>query len=84
MLYKSARRAVVFVIGSTLVLLGVIMFVTPGPGAAGVLAGLAVLATEFVWARWLLRKVKKQLRNAASAVSSKLRTHDSGGPEKPK
>lgn len=84
MLYKTARRVVVAVIGFTLVLLGVIMFVTPGPGLAGVLAGLAILATEFVWARWLLKKVKKKLRTAASTVSDKFKPSGSSRSEKPK
>ncbi len=82
MVYKTARRVVVFVTGTALVLAGIIMFVTPGPGIAGVLGGLALLATEFVWARWLLKKVKKKLRTAASAVSDKIRPATTGHPRK--
>ena len=36
-------------------------------------AGLAILATEFVWARRLLAKVKSSATSAASAVSNSIR-----------
>jgi len=31
----------------------------PGPGSALILAGIAVLATEFIWAKQLLAKLKE-------------------------
>jgi Putative transmembrane protein (PGPGW) len=46
--------------GFTLLLLGVIMLVTPGPGAVAIGFGLALLAAEFVWARRLLNRLKEQ------------------------
>jgi drug/metabolite transporter (DMT)-like permease len=57
--YKHARRIVVLVIGVTLLLIGVAMIVLPGPGILVILFGLAVLATEFVWARQLLKRIKQ-------------------------
>lgn len=56
--YKIARRIVIAVIGGTLLLGGVIMIVTPGPGLAAILLGLAILAIEFTWAKLWLAKVK--------------------------
>jgi tellurite resistance protein TerC len=56
--YKLARRMVVAVIGGTILLGGVIMLVTPGPGIAIVLLGLAILAIEFAWAKLWLAKVR--------------------------
>jgi tellurite resistance protein TerC len=55
---RQARRLIVFVVGLTLLLCGVVMLVTPGPGLLLILAGLGLLAVEFVWARRLLRKIK--------------------------
>ena len=55
---RQARRLIVFVVGLTLLLCGVVMLVTPGPGFLLILAGLGLLAVEFVWARRLLRKIK--------------------------
>jgi uncharacterized protein (TIGR02611 family) len=59
MLIATARKLIIFVIGSTVVLLGVIMMVAPGPAFIVIPAGLAILATEFVWARYVLKRGKK-------------------------
>jgi uncharacterized protein (TIGR02611 family) len=53
---KQARRLVLIVIGFTVILLGIIMLVTPGPGVATIVGGVAILATEFVWAKKLLKR----------------------------
>ncbi len=44
--------------GVGLVLLGTMLLVLPGPGILTIAAGLAILATEFSWARSLLDWVK--------------------------
>ena len=50
----GVRKAVVTVVGAALLAAGLVMMVTPGPGLVGLVAGLAVLATEWAWAeRWL-------------------------------
>lgn len=64
-LLRQARKAVVLVVGGTVVLIGVAMLVLPGPAFIVIPAGIAILATEFVWARRLLRKVKARIRLAA-------------------
>ena len=60
--YRAARRLVIFVIGGTVVLIGVVMVVTPGPALIVIPAGLAILATEFVWARALLTRMRDPVR----------------------
>lgn len=55
---RKARQLVVAVIGITVVLIGIIMIFTPGPAIIVIPLGLGILATEFVWARNLLHKVK--------------------------
>ncbi|MGB8340374.1 MAG: PGPGW domain-containing protein [Chthoniobacterales bacterium] len=50
------RKAIVGVIGSTVVLFGLALVVLPGPAALVVPLGLAILATEFAWARRLIRR----------------------------
>ena len=60
MLYRTARKIVFALMGSTLVLVGVALLVLPGPGVLTIMAGFAVLAVEFAWARLWLRKMKKQ------------------------
>jgi len=64
---QQAKRYVKIVFGFTVLAVGVVMIVTPGPGWLVILFGLGVLAAEFVWARRLLDRLKKEglrLRNA--------------------
>jgi len=70
---RAARRMVVLVIGGTVLLLGVAMLVLPGPGLVVAPAGLAILATEFLWARRLLTRVRESASTAAAAVTGALR-----------
>lgn len=47
------RWAIVMLIGFTLLLMGLVMMVTPGPGLLFVFFGLSILALEIKWAREL-------------------------------
>ncbi len=50
------RKMIVAVIGSTVVLFGLALVVLPGPAVVVVPLGLAILATEFAWARRLVKR----------------------------
>ena len=67
--YKVARRIAVLAVGSTVLGIGVIMIVTPGPAVVVIPIGLAILGAEFAWARIWLRK----LREGISAQSADRR-----------
>lgn len=56
--YHAARRIVVAVVGTTVVLVGVVLIFTPGPALVVIPAGLAILGIEFAWARRWLRRLK--------------------------
>jgi len=56
---QQARRFLKVLFGFTLLALGIVMTVTPGPGWITILLGLGVLAAEFVWARRLLDRLKE-------------------------
>ena len=56
--YKWARRCAIALVGGTVVLIGVLMIVFPGPAIVVIPAGLAILSLEFAWAKHWLRKVK--------------------------
>ncbi len=56
----QAKRFFKILVGFTLLAIGVVMIVTPGPGLLTILLALGVLAAEFVWARRLLDRVKEQ------------------------
>jgi len=66
---KYARRVVVLVIGMTVLLFGVVLLVTPGPAVVVIPIGLAILATEFAWARRWLRVMKDSARKGAEKVN---------------
>jgi len=62
--FKQAWKLIIFVIGMTLLLLGIIMIVTPGPALVVIPLGLVVLATEFIWAKTLLIRFEKEFARA--------------------
>lgn len=62
---KNARKALVLVVGLTLIMIGLAMMVLPGPGTVVIPMGLAVLATEFLWARRLLNRMYAEVQKAA-------------------
>ncbi len=65
---RQAWRVLVLVVGLALVAVGLVMLVTPGPGIALVLAGLALLSTEFAWAKRLLAWFRARFSAARDQV----------------
>lgn len=57
----QAKRMIATVIGFTILAAGIAMIVLPGPAIVVIPVGLAVLATEFIWARKLLDTVKERI-----------------------
>jgi len=55
---RTAWRIVVGTVGATVLVIGLAMLVLPGPGLLVVPFGLAILASEFVWARRWLAKIR--------------------------
>jgi len=52
------RKVVVAVIGTTVLAFGVALIVLPGPAVVVVPLDLAILGTEFLWARRLLQRLR--------------------------
>ncbi len=67
--YKWARRIVVGVMGGTVLLVGIAMIILPGPAIVVIPLGLGILALEFAWARFWLRR----LRERTSAMVKRFR-----------
>ncbi|MFJ4438737.1 TIGR02611 family protein [Streptomyces sp. NPDC088923] len=64
----------VFVVGLAVVVAGVLMLVLPGPGWVVIFGGMAIWATEFVWAQLVLRWTKRKVTEAAhKALDPKVR-----------
>lgn len=60
---RQAKRLIIAVIGFTMLLMGLAMIILPGPAVVVIPIGLGILATEFVWARRLLDRVKSSASN---------------------
>lgn len=61
---KLAKRWLKIIAGVIITITGIILMPVPGPGGTPVtLAGLAILATEFSWAKRLMEKMKAFLNS---------------------
>ena len=75
------KRIIVTVVGGTVVILGVLMVVTPGPAVIVIPAGLAILGTEYAWARRWLRNARKVAKKAVSQTQRILSPRPPETPE---
>ena len=67
---KIVRRIIVSVVGATVLLIGIALLVLPGPAFIVIPIGLAILATEYAWARHWLRKVRQLAKGVISGRST--------------
>ena len=71
----TLKRSAVTLFGGLLLVLGIALMVLPGPGILVIVAGLAVLATEYVWAQRLLKRARSEAEKVQEAtVASPVRT----------
>ena len=74
--YKAAKRIAIAIVGGTMVVLGIIMIVTPGPGILGIAIGLAILGAEFAWARIWLKRLRETISNGmANSRANRAERH---------
>ena len=69
--YRLAKRIVIGIVGGTILALGIIMMITPGPGIPAILVGLGILGVEFAWARIWLKKAKRKAQDVGRSISGK-------------
>jgi uncharacterized protein (TIGR02611 family) len=75
--FNYLRHVVVAVIGFTVLLVGLAMIVLPGPAVLVIPLGLAILGTEFLWARRLLTRARATLSHKESSEEKRSgRTRD--------
>jgi Flp pilus assembly protein TadB len=67
---RVARRVIVSMVGATVLLIGIALLVLPGPAFIVIPLGLAILATEYAWARRWLKKVRQMAADVVSRRSS--------------
>ena len=63
---KIIKRVIVSVVGATVLLIGIALLVLPGPAFVVIPVGLAILATEYAWARRWLKKARRIASNVVS------------------
>jgi uncharacterized protein (TIGR02611 family) len=67
---SATTKLVVTLVGSAVLAAGLVMMVTPGPGLVGIVAGLAILATEWEWAERWLTSARRKLQGAQAAAAA--------------
>lgn len=68
------KKGAVFVVGFSVIILGIILLPLPGPGLLIIAFGLLILSSEFAWAERHLATMKskmKQVLDKAKSNSSK-------------
>lgn len=65
------RRVIVFFVGGFILAVGILMLVLPGPAIILIPLGVAILATEFRWARKWLLTVRQWLHGHFQKIRSK-------------
>ena len=69
---KSARKFGILIVGTIVVVIGIILLPLPGPGMLVIILGLVILAQEFEWAqRWLDIAVERSAGVLSAASESK-------------
>jgi uncharacterized protein (TIGR02611 family) len=58
---RQVKRVIIGVVGFTVLAIGLVMIVLPGPAFIVIPVALGILATEFVWAKKLIQKIKNKI-----------------------
>jgi uncharacterized protein (TIGR02611 family) len=68
---RTIKRFLIGTAGGIVLTAGILMIVLPGPAFIFIPAGLAILATEFAWAKRWLEKVKRTALKAKRVLEKK-------------
>jgi drug/metabolite transporter (DMT)-like permease len=78
-IWRGTRVVAETVVGYLLLLAGVVMLVTPGPGVVAIIAGLAVLSRHYHWAEHLKRASLARIHDSRTAMRARLAARRAGG-----
>lgn len=78
--YKVAKRVVVAVVGLSILGIGIVMIIAPGPALILIPVGLAILGLEFAWARHWLKRLRegissRNMQNHGERAENHRRRH---------
>lgn len=68
------RWVVVATVGATLIVLGLLFMVLPGPGIPLIIAGFVILASEFAWAEVVVQRMRKEGDRLAASFMERMRS----------
>jgi len=68
--YRIARRIAIGIVGGSVLIVGVLMIVLPGPAFVVIPLGLGILSLEFAWARSWLAKIRARAAALARGLKS--------------
>ncbi len=77
--YKIAKRIAIGIVGGSVLVIGVLMIVLPGPAFVVIPVGLGILSLEFAWARIWLKKAKAKAEEMARSFQDKNGQNKNGG-----
>ena len=69
--YRIAKRIAIGIVGGTVLVIGIVMIVLPGPAFIVIPVGLGILGLEFAWARIWLKKAKVKAEEMARNFNQK-------------
>jgi tellurite resistance protein TerC len=75
-LIAHCKKVVIAIVGGLVLLTGIAMLILPGPAFIVIPAGLAILATEFVWAERAMDRCKLWFKNARSKHQAKKKQRE--------
>lgn len=71
---RNLKRVLILIAGSVVILVGIALSPIPGPGGIPlIIAGLMILATEFLWAKRLVMKMRRQAHSMANTTEDLAR-----------
>lgn len=68
--FKFTKKLFITIVGITVLVVGLLFLVLPGPGLLVIIAGLIILASEFAWARSALETTKGHYDKAKSRIKN--------------
>lgn len=70
LVYSYLKKLIIFLVGISIVLIGCILFFSPFPAIIIIPLGLALLATEFIWAKKLLKKFRETVLTVSNSAKN--------------
>ncbi len=81
--YKIAKRIAIGIVGGSVLVVGILMIVLPGPAFVVIPVGLGILSLEFAWARIWLKKAKAKAEQMARNFQARNGQNKNGGDPPP-